>query len=98
MNKVICIFLICCARIDGTTCMFLFFFPINLKIILLSNYFRKWSMGEQSTTGSVLIFQGMCKTVLHAAFAVNLPRCVIYLAWYVYVSLGVSLLKLIFVY
>jgi hypothetical protein len=41
-------------------------------------------MVDQLNTGYVLTFQGLCKIVLHVASAMSLPRCVIYLAWYVY--------------
>jgi len=42
-------------------------------------------MGALLTTGSALIFQGVFKIVLPEAFAMNLLRCAIYLAWFVYI-------------
>ena len=41
-------------------------------------------MVDQLNTGHALTSQGMCKIVLHVSSVMSLPRCVIYLAWYVY--------------
>lgn len=74
--------------------IFLVFLADLIWIDVWFLYFRKWSMVVQSTTGSVLTFQGMFRTVLPVVFAMNLPKCAIYLAWYKMFPL----LNLIFVY
>ena len=43
---------------------------------------RKWLMVERWTTGYASIFLATCKMELLAVFALSLPKCVIFLAWY----------------
>ena len=58
----------------------------NCSLWFDMNWFRKWSMVWQSTTGYASIFPEMFKIVLHVDFVMNLLKCVVYLAWYVHTT------------
>lgn len=53
-------------------------------------------MGVLLTIGSASIFQGVFRIALPVAFAMNLLRCAIYLAWFVYIPFNQIVLNAVF--